>query len=133
MTTEEKIAWLARYQQAVTEERRLEKAIKAAKRRELAAREVLPKKSKGLQLLQEYQQELDAKIQQCEQIRQEVEQAIAELPNATHRTVLLARYVDGMDWWQVANIAYISERWARAIHRTALSKLRVPLSSAKRE
>ena len=65
MTTEEKIAWLARYQQAVTEERRLEKAIKAAKRRELAAREVLPEKSKGLQLLQEYQQELDAKIQQC--------------------------------------------------------------------
>ena len=140
MTYEEKVAWLRRYRGALAEERRLRDAIKIARARAEATTQAMrpapgssggtDKVTAGVELLDEYRRQLAEQLAQSEQLRAEIEDAVYNLPNADQRQVLLARYIDGTAWWQVANQLYMSERWAKALHRHAVENLQiVPASS----
>lgn len=140
MTYEEKVEWLRRYRSALAEERRLRDAIKMARSRAEATTQALrpapgssggtDKVTAGVELLDEYRRQLAEQLAQSEQLRAEIEDAVYNLPNADQRQVLLARYIDGTAWWQVANQLYMSERWAKALHRHAVENLQiVPASS----
>lgn len=140
MTYAEKVAWLRRYRSALAEERRLRDAIKIARARAEATTQAMrpapggsggtDKVATGVELLDEYRRQLTAQLAQSERLRAEIEAAIASLPDAAQRQVLLSKYIDGLPWWQVANQLYISERWAKALHRHAVENLQiVPASS----
>ena len=140
MTYAEKVAWLRRYRSALAEERRLRDAIKIARARAEATTQAMrpapcgsggtDKVATGVELLDEYRRQLTVQLAQSERLRAEIEAAIASLPDAAQRHVLLARYIDGAAWWQVANQLYMSERWAKALHRYAVENLQtVPASS----
>ena len=141
MTYAEKVAWLRRYRSALAEERRLRDAIKIARARAEATTQamrpapggsgVTDKVATGVELLDEYRRQLTAQLAQSERLRAEIEAAIVSLPDAAQRQVLLARYIDGAAWWQVANQLYMSERWVRTLHQKAVKNLQtVPASSA---
>lgn len=140
MEAREKIAWLNRYQRARRKERRLREVIRTERARCEATSAALTgmphggaeadKLGHGVSLLLDYQQDLAAQLVESERVRREIEAAIAALPDPMQREALTGHYVDGLEWWKVANRMYISERWARSLHKKALENLQtVPLSS----
>lgn len=130
----DKIAWLNRYRRARLRERRLRDAIRAERARcesTTAALTGMPhggaeadKLGRGISLLLDYQQELAAQLVESERVRREIEAAIAALPDPLQRDALTGHYVDGLEWWKVANRMYISERHARRLHQKALENLK---------
>lgn len=144
MTYPEKTKWLRRYRQAMATERRLRDAIKIARARAESTTQALrptpgssitsDKVACGVELMDEYQQQLYRQLSESEKLRSEIEDAVYTLPDADQRHVLLAKYIDGLPWWQIANQLYISERWVRTLHRRALENLKtVPSSSTSPE
>lgn len=146
VTREETIAWLRRYRRALCAERRLREAVAAAKARaESTSRALRPEAAAGkgaetdrlaacIELLDERRRELAGQVAASERLRAEIERAIAAVPDEMQRHVLTARYIDGAPWWKIANQLYISERWAKALHRRGVEMLaRVHASSLLQE
>ncbi|MGN0983332.1 MAG: DUF1492 domain-containing protein [Gemmiger sp.] len=140
MDYKDKIAWLRRYQDSLRQEKRLRNAIRRERARlesTNAALNGMPhsgrdadKIGRGVSLLLDYQQELAAQLVESKQLRREIEAAIDQLANTTQRDALRGRYVDGLEWWRVANQMYISERWAKSLHKAAIENLKIDPSSS---
>lgn len=134
-----KIKWLRRYHESLIQEKRLRDTIRTTRARAESTTQALngmphsgggeSKVESGALLLVRYQQDLDAQLRKSEQIRQEIESAINLLPGL-QRDVMLARYVDWLPWFKVANRLYISERHARRLHRRGLEAIKCPSMSA---
>lgn len=127
-----KISWLRGYRESLSRERILtirlfeeQKRIADVERSPLTSDLQLP------QLLEERQRKIINQVQDGFRLRVEIEESLKRLPNQMQRLVLEARYIDGLEWWKIANTLHISERWARQIHKKAIENLKsVPSSSA---
>ena len=136
MTYDEKVDWLRRYRQALRDEARLRDRIKAVRSRAESTTQALrpvtgsgsqdgTKIERGAELLDQYQQDLQAQLKASEQIRVEIEAAINALPSALQRDVLQARYIDGLPVWRTANRLYISESWVLKAQKKAIENLKI--------
>lgn len=127
-----KVAWLKRYRESLSRERLLTNRMFKEKRRIAKAEQSALTSDLDLaQLHDERQRKLMEQIQEGMRQRAEIEEVLKRLPNQMQRMVLEARYIDGLEWWKIANTLHISERWARQIHKKAIDNLkRVPSSSA---
>ena len=128
MTGKETIEWLKRYRHALCEERRLREAIAETRARaEATTRALQPDPVFGgsqesriavcVERLTAYQEQLTEQIKTSERLRVEIEQVLNIVPDAMQRHILIARYIDGTPWWKVAHQLYVSERWAKELHR----------------
>ncbi|MGN0984717.1 MAG: sigma factor-like helix-turn-helix DNA-binding protein, partial [Gemmiger sp.] len=125
---------LRRYQDSLRQEKRLREAIcreRARLESTGCALGGLPRGGgrtdrlgDGIAVLLARQQELTAQLAASEQLRREIEAAINALNAPLQREALLGRYVDGLEWWKVADRLFISERHARRLHSAALERLK---------
>lgn len=136
MTYEEKVAWLRRYRQALREETRLRDRIRSVRSRAESTTQALKPVSGGdsqdgskieqcAELLDQYQRELQAQLQQSEAIRKSIESAIRALPSVLQQNVLHARYIDGLPVWRTANRLNISESWVLKAQKKAIENLKI--------
>lgn len=136
MTYEEKVAWLRRYRQALRDEARLRDRIKAVRSRAESTTQALKpvsgsdgqdgsKIEQCAELLDQYQRELQAQLQQSETIRKSIESAIRALPSVLQQNVLQARYIDGLPVWRTANRLNISESWVLKAQKKAIENLKI--------
>ena len=128
------VLWLRRYQKALADERWLRERIADIRARaEATTRALRPDPVDGgvrenrllacVELLDERRRELAGQVAASERLRAEIERAIGGVPDEMQRHVLTARYIDGAPWWKIANQLYISERWAKALHRRAVEQM----------
>lgn len=136
MTYEEKVAWLRRYRQALREETRLRDRIRSVRSRAESTTQALKpvfggdsqdgsKIEQCAELLDQYQRELQAQLQQSETIRKSIESAIQALPSILQQNVLQARYIDGLPVWRTANRLNISESWVLKAQKKAIENLKI--------
>ena len=136
MEYQEKVAWLRRYQAELDTECRLRDKIRMERSRAESTTQALSpicggengksdKVADGVEILAEYQTQLTDQLKISETVRAEIEQSIFALDDYQQRDVLLAHYVDGLQWWKVANRLYISERWAKSLHKKAIENLKL--------
>ena len=136
MTYDEKVAWLRRYRQALRDEARLRDRIKAVRSRAESTTQALrpvvgggsqdgSKIEQCAELLDQYQRELQAQLQQSEAIRKSIESAIRALPSILQQNVLQARYIDGLPVWRTANRLNISESWVLKAQKKAIENLKI--------
>lgn len=135
MTNDEMIAWLRRYRQALNEERRLRQAVADAQSRAEATSRALgtvavqgrgPERdpmAACIELLEERRLQLVRQVRESECLRAQIEAALARVPDALQRQVLMLKYIDGAPWWKIADSLYISERWAQVLHRKGVAYL----------
>lgn len=140
MTYEEKVRWLRRYRQSLRDETRLRERIQAVRSRAESTTQALQpvigggspdgtKIERGIELLDQYQNELCDQLEKSQAIRVEIESAIQALPSALQRDVLQARYINGLPVWKTANRLYISESWVLKTQSKAIENLKIVQSS----
>ena len=134
MTHQETVVWLGGYRRSLLEERWLRERIAQTRARAEATTKALradpaPGGSRGdrisacIEQLAAYQEQLAARIETSERLRAEIEGMIRAVPGALQRQVLEARYIDGEPWWRIAGRLYISERWAKELHRRGVESI----------
>lgn len=139
-----RVEWLRRYRQALQDERRLrERLDEAHARAESTARALLgtpaasnrggDRTAAAVDMIVRYQEQLAQKIRHSEEIRLKVKQAIDRLENPMLRRVLQLRYIDGLPHWKAAQEMYISEEWAKKLHRRAVCGMELPAGKTKGE
>lgn len=69
---------------------------------------------------------LEQRIKTTEGKLERIDRAIEAL-NDTERQVIVERYLNGKQWWQVAYSVRINERWCREIRRRAINKIAIGL------
>lgn len=104
---------LRKYQAIKREKRHLEQMLRASERQAESEQESLQP------LLELYRKKLDALVER--QVR--IEQAIDSL-EPVERDLLRYRYIDGMEWHQVANKIHYSQQQTYRLHEKALKKLK---------
>jgi len=72
-----------------------------------------------------YQRVIDARLDALIDLREEIEQAIADLPSA-ERQLLRLRYIEGKTWEQVADALNYDLRWVTRLHCRTLQKIAGP-------
>ena len=135
MTYEEKVRWLRRYQDSLRREQELAEEVEQLRSR---ACKVTPSLSgmpggtgdgqtlpRAVEQILEAQQELEAQIEQCSRIRQEVVDAIEKVTNPRDKEILRRRYLLGKTFEQIGQTIHLDNRWVRRLHRKLLFALTI--------
>jgi len=69
---------------------------------------------------------LEKRIKITESKLERIDRAIEAL-NDTERQVIIERYINGKQWWQVAYAVKYNERWCREVRRNAVNKIAIGL------
>lgn len=72
-----------------------------------------------------YAAEIDSRIDELFQIKQEIDQAIEKVENTTYRTLLFERYINFKKWEQIAVDMDYSFRQITRLHGEALKKIKM--------
>lgn len=72
-----------------------------------------------------YAAEIDSRIDDLFQIKQEIDQAIEKVENTTYRTLLIERYINFKKWEQIAVDMDYSFRQITRLHGEALKKIKM--------
>ena len=73
---------------------------------------------------------LEKRIKITESKLERIDRAIEAL-NDTERQVIIERYINGKQWWQVAYSVKFNERWCKEIRRRAVEKIAIGLFGEK--
>ena len=69
---------------------------------------------------------LDRDIDRLIDLKREIAEVIAAVPDMRYRTLLEYRYLCGWSWRRIARTMNYSEDWTRHAHGRALQMVRVP-------
>ena len=69
---------------------------------------------------------LDRDIDRLIDLKREIAEVIAAVPDMRYRTLLEHRYLCGWGWRRIARTMNYSEDWTRHAHGRALQMVRVP-------
>lgn len=132
MTYEEKVRWLRRYQDSLRREQELVEEVEQLRSR---ACKVTPSLSgmpggtsdgqalpRAVEQILEAQQELEAQIEQCNTIRQEVVDAIEQIANPRDKELLRRRYLLGEQFETIAKEMNLEYRWVRRLHKKSICR-----------
>ena len=76
--------------------------------------------------IDEMERALDRDIDRLIDLRREIAEVIAAVPDMRYRTLLEYRYLCGWSWRRIARAMNYSEDWTRHAHGRALRMVRVP-------
>ena len=76
--------------------------------------------------IDEMERALDRDIDRLIDLKREIAEAIAAVPDMRYRTLLEYRYLCGWSWRRIARTMNYSEDWTRHAHGRALQMVRVP-------
>lgn len=76
--------------------------------------------------IDEMERALDRDIDRLIDLKREIAEAIAAVPDMRYRTLLEYRYLCGWGWRRIARTMNYSEDWTRHAHGRALQMVRVP-------
>lgn len=130
MTDQDKKRWLWRYQEAVRMERELMQELETLNARATGMTNALTgmpggggdgqKLPRAVEGIVTAKKELQAQIETCNAVRQEVKTAIEQVPDARKREVLRRRYLLGQRWENIAVETNTALRHVYRLHRAAL-------------
>lgn len=81
---------------------------------------------KCLEKMDEIQRNVEDKISDMLQIKEEISMAIDQLENGEERLLLRYRYLDGLSWEEIEQKMFVSKSTVHRIHGSALQNLSVP-------
>lgn len=76
--------------------------------------------------IDEMERALDRDIDRLIDLKREIAEAIAAVPDMRYRTLLEYRYLCGWSWARIARAMHYGEDWVRHAHGWALKQVRVP-------
>lgn len=76
--------------------------------------------------IDEIERALDKDIDRLIDLKREIAEVIAAVPDIRYRTLLEYRYLCGWSWRRIARTMNYSEDWTRHAHGRALQMVRVP-------
>ena len=76
--------------------------------------------------IDEMERALDRDINRLIDLKREIAEAIAAVPDMRYRTLLEYRYLCGWSWRRIARTMNYSEDWTRHAHGRALQMVRAP-------
>lgn len=76
--------------------------------------------------IDEMERALDKDIDRLIDLKREIAEVIAAVPDMRYRTLLEYRYLCGWSWARIARAMHYGEDWVRHAHGWALKKVRVP-------
>ena len=76
--------------------------------------------------IDEMERALDKDIDRLIDLKREIAEAIAAVPDMRYRTLLEYRYLCGWSWRRIARTMNYSEDWTRHAHGRALQMVRAP-------
>lgn len=130
MTYEEKVRLLRRYQDSLRLERTLREELAAQQSRACkttAALTGMPgaasdgqSLARGVERIMQAQQELQAQIDACCTVRQEVAAAINRVTDERDQEILRRRYLLGQSFEKIAAEMRLDYRWVRRVHKRAI-------------
>ena len=133
MTDQDKKRWLWRYQEAVRMERELVQELETLNARASGMTNALTgmpggggdgqKLPRAVEGIVTAKKELQAQIETCNAVRQEVKTAIEQVPDAREREVLRRRYLLGQRWENIAVETHTALRHVYRLHRAALKNV----------
>lgn len=132
MTYEEKVRWLRRYQDSLRLERALREELAAQQSRACKMTAVLSgmpgaasdgqSLARSVERITKAQQELQAQIDACCAVRQEVAEAIHQITDGRGQEILRRRYLLGQSFEQIAAAMCLDYRWVRRVHKKSVTK-----------
>lgn len=135
MTYEEKVRWLRRYQESLRREKELAEEVEQLRSR---ACNVTPALSgmpggtsdgqslqRAVEQILEGQQELQAQIEQSNDIRKDVIAVIERTINLQDKEILRRRYILGESLTKISNITHLEYRWVRKRHKNAVYNIEI--------
>lgn len=81
---------------------------------------------KCLKKIDEIQRNVEDKISDMLQIKEEISMAIDQLENGEERLLLRYRYLHGLSWEEIEQKMFVSKSTVHRIHGSALQNLSVP-------
>ena len=135
MEYSEKVKWLGRYLAAARREELLRKELTVVRNRAEGGGKAfdgvpggtsdgqsLPRAVESIQRV-----EMELKCQQnvCGAIRLEVVAAIGTVPDDQDQAILRWRYLQGMQWGEIAALLPMDERWVRRRARRAVERMTI--------
>lgn len=76
--------------------------------------------------IDEMERALDRDIDRLIDLKREIAEVIAAVPDMRYRTLLEYRYLCGWSWARIARAMHYGEDWVRHAHGWALKQVRVP-------
>ena len=76
--------------------------------------------------IDEMERALDKDIDRLIDLKREIAEVIAAVPDMRYRTLLEYRYLCGWSWARIARAMHYGEDWVRHAHGWALKQVRVP-------
>lgn len=76
--------------------------------------------------IDEMERALDKDIDRLIDLKREIAEVIAAVPDMRYRTLLEYRYLCGWSWARIARAMHYGEDWVRHAHDWALKQVRVP-------
>ena len=76
--------------------------------------------------IDEMERALDKDIDRLIDLKREIAEVIAAVPDMRYRTLLEYRYLCGWGWAKIARAMHYGEDWVRHAHGWALKQVRVP-------
>lgn len=138
MTYEEKKEWLRRYRKAVRLERmKLDEVeqYRAAAKRVTQVLSGMPGGAgdgqalpRAVERIMDAMQEANAQVVECQQIRKEVMDAMAQTVDIQDYGILYMRYIDGLKWEQIAVKIGMDVSRVYRRHKAAVKALDIPES-----
>lgn len=130
-----KIAWLRRYQDNRRLQRELERELEQLRSEATRVTPMLtgmpggPSDGQSLpravERLVQAQQELQAQINTCAEIRSEVMKTINQITNPRDHEILRRRYLLGQKWKEIAGSMNFELRWVHRLHKGILENLSI--------
>ena len=131
MTNEEKKVFLQSYQDSLRRLKRISAEIDEIQTMETGmpwAHRTAPKRdlSGWLAELGSLKKKLQKGQKDASQTLEDVPKAINSLEDVRERSALFYRYINGLNWWEVAGKMNYAESYVHRIHARALAHLEVP-------
>lgn len=132
MNYQEKVRWLRRYQDSLRREQELLEEIERLRTEATRVTQALsgmPGSGDGQALpraverILQAQEQLQAQINTCQQVRREIAATVEQLPDLRERDILRRRYILGQRFEQIAVELRLEYRWTRRLHRRAIENL----------
>ena len=81
---------------------------------------------KTIEKIWELEQKINGQILKLVELQTEIDEAINRLAEPAERLLLKYRYLNGMEWNDIAETMYVSYRTVHSIHASALKNFVVP-------
>ena len=135
MMFEEKKDWLWRYREGLRKQKIIQKHIRELREMAECITPTISQTPGGsgdgnamaraVENMAKAQQDLADQVEQCLQIRAEVEAAIDKVDNDRDREILARRYILGVKFEQIAVHMHLEYRWVRRCHNRAVRNIKI--------